>query len=343
MRRRDVAVVVDAGLRDDEHGAVAQHPVAERDGRDGLGRGEGFGDDEVAGLVDVHAPLSGQHETQRRAPDDEARIRAEPFRRHDVHGAAEMVLGRRGRQRDVQDDVGLGIDLQVPPPRMRRDRPHHRAPVRREEPLGGPGEVAGLDEDGRRLEQDDGVERVRRLPPPRRPSRAARHRRSSPWPSPAPAAGRRSGRRPIRGRSSAMSGSSVLHTTRCGPPGRDRTASAGDPRRPTDEREPARRSAGSCPGPAAPAAGRDDDGGPGSSQPREQLARDPLAARSRVRNARPRTPPRRLGGSQAAGGGASSASSTSPPSRTGSATPRSRRSRAGRRRPAGRPAGSASA
>ena len=181
-------------------------------------------------------------------PGRRSAARAEPFRRHDVHRAAEMVLGRRGRQRDVQDDVGLGIDLQVPPPRMRRDRPHHRRPsaarnrwAARARSLGSTRTAVGWS----------------RTTASNAPSLASATPIACSTASAvvALAVASSGGRSTIRSAPhsravAAMSGSSVLHTTRCGPPGRDRTAARGRSTPPDRRAGTRRRSAGSCPGPA---------------------------------------------------------------------------------------------
>ena len=169
---------------------------------------------------------------------DEARIRAEPFRRHDVNGAAEMVLGRRGRQRDVRMTLVSGSIsrchhpgcVAIAPTTERPSAARNRWAARARSLGSIRAASAGA---GRRRERSVG-----RL----RDAHGVQHgiggRRRGRRQLRRPVDG--SGRRPMSRAVAAMSGSSVLHTTRCGPPGRDRPRRAGDPRRP-DRRAGSRR------------------------------------------------------------------------------------------------------
>ena len=100
---------------------------------------------------------------------------------------------------------------------MRRGHAHDPGPARGIEPLDGPDEVVGLGQGRGRLDEDDGPEPMRRSRPAPR-GRGAPRRPTSPSRSRAPPAVRTASRRPRPGRAAAMAGSSVLQTTRCGPP-----------------------------------------------------------------------------------------------------------------------------
>ncbi len=317
MGSLEIAVVVDAGLGDDEDPPNADRAAANAQRSDRPGCGRRLGDGEVRLSIDVDAPLGRDGQTDRLAGRDESAGPPQLVRVDDVEGAGQELHGVVDVD-GLDPLVAVGGRPDVPAGRVGRRDADATLAARLVEPLDGSPEIRRVGQRRGRLDQDEGpepptgglepVERVkgdvdrrgvvgREL---RRPARTAPRR---PTPGPRPRSPRRrccrrpgADRRPARRRPAGPSG----------PRGR-RAGSR-------------RRAAGSCRARAGcrlePARGTAPRR---SRQPREELGGDPAARVARLEVVVEERSSGVVGRSPAAG--ASSAASMSAPLRTGTATP----------------------